>query len=267
MKVHSLPSIGQAELATFINGFMDSLSRCEHAQAQAAQHDLPLLNTLLDGYQETRAIWAEKQIATADDFNLFEVMEVAYDEVRHSMILAWLLDGRLEHGTHAQGNLGFRLFLQELGEELELGLKPERMAYADASYWVRREVSCSESRVDIEIAARKEFVIHIENKIRSPEGGNQTNREWKGLAGRAEELEVLAVNAHGIFLTLDGRKADNEEFHPLRWSRMIRVLDGFAQRAQPPEVRLFVTHYAKALSKFVVAEPKTKEMQRDEAVV
>jgi hypothetical protein len=137
MKVHGLPSVGQAELARFINGFLDSLSRCEHAQAQAAQHDLPLLKALFGGYEETRATWAKKQIATADDFNLFEVMEVAYDEVRHSMILAWLLDRRLEHGTHAQ----------------------------------------------------------------------------------------------------------------------------------PPEVRLFVTHYAKALSKFVVTEPKDKEIQHGEAVV
>ena len=42
-------------------------------------------------------------------------MDIKTDEACHSKILAWLLDRRIDRGTHAQGSLGFRLLLEELG--------------------------------------------------------------------------------------------------------------------------------------------------------
>ena len=80
--------------------------------------------TGLTTYLECRERWAASQVALADDFNLFRVMNVEYDEVRHSKVLAWLLDRRIEHGTHAQGNLGFRLFLEELQRDLAIESRP-----------------------------------------------------------------------------------------------------------------------------------------------
>src|SRR5262245_39625951 len=62
---------------------------------------------LLPGFLAARRKWAESQRQSADEFNLLEVMGADGDEVCHSKILAWLLDHRIEHGTHAQGNLGF----------------------------------------------------------------------------------------------------------------------------------------------------------------
>jgi hypothetical protein len=208
-----------------------------------------------------RQQWAKSQRKTADDFNLFEVMGRDYDEVCHSKILAWLLDRRIEKGTHAQGNLGLRLFLKELERDLRKEHPGDTERYADESYWVRCEVAGDQARVDIEIAARGKFLIHIENKIGSPEGDSQTDREREDLERRAKDLAVPVANCHAIFLTLDGRKASNEAFRPVRWSRIANVFGSFADLAGPPEVRLFASHYAKAVRKLSAADSEQWESE------
>jgi PD-(D/E)XK nuclease superfamily len=205
---------------------------------------------LLDGYADARKSWAKIQERTADDFNILEVAAIASDEKRHSKMLAWLLDRDLEvYGTHAQGVLGFRLFLDELGWPAK---------YADKPYTVQLERSHDESRVDIEISARRHFLIHIENKIHSPEGPQQTTREARDLVRKAEALQVPNGNARGIFLTLDGRAPSGGPFTSISWSLIARVLQRFAEEAQPSDVKLFSRHYSAALRKFTAAQPETE---------
>ena len=72
----------------------------------------------------------------------------------------------------------------------ELGLPAE---YSTHHYWVRREVSGDDSIVDVEIASRGQFLIHIENKIRSSEGEDQTDREWSDVSRRAATIGTERV--------------------------------------------------------------------------
>lgn len=225
-----------------------------------------VLRELLPTFREARKQWADSQRISADDFNLFKVMEVEADEVRHSKILAWLLDHRIEHGTHAQGNLGFRLFLEEFDDELKQGGNGQPAAYAnEPNYWVRCELSGSEARVDIEIAARGKFLIHLENKILSAEGEDQTCREWRDLQTRRKELDVPEAACHAFFLTLDGTRAKCERFRSVGWNRIAKTLDRFADQAEPTEVKLFARHYAKAVRMMSVAECRAGEV--DDAAV
>jgi hypothetical protein len=120
------------KFAALIAGHND-ITNC-HKQVMERQHGFTKIQAFLDGFHRVRSAWERNQGALADDFNLLQVMEVAEDEATHSKILAWLLDRRLEHGTHAQGNLGFRLFVQELGPELKSESTPlsQRTAGCDA---------------------------------------------------------------------------------------------------------------------------------------
>jgi hypothetical protein len=250
-----------------IAGYDDVVSRCGPAASRELLLGTMEVNELLDGFEKARSAWATNQVARADDFNLLRVMGVADDEVTHSRVLAWLLDRRLDHGTHAQGDLGFRLFIEALG--LELGAKsvPQIMSYPTHPYWVRCEVSGGESRVDIEIAAREQFIIHIENKIHSCEGDDQTNREWRDIERRAEELGVPGSNTHGIFLTLDGRRSENTNFVPISWRSLADVLDKFAEQAQADEVKLFAMHYAKSIRQLILEEPESRDDKDEDPTV
>jgi hypothetical protein len=204
------------------------------------------IRVLLDRYGEANARYCNQQARSADDFNLLDVMQLTGKEIRHSMMLAWMLDHDLRRlGTHAQGALGFRLFLVEF-DELRLPL-----SIADTKYWVRREVAGEKSIVDIEIGCRGQFLIHIENKIWSSEGTDQTNREWDDVQRKAAELRIPDTNVRALYLTPTGAPAANGNFHCVSWLRIARVVEAFAQQSQPPDVKLFAAHYTRSLRRFI----------------
>jgi hypothetical protein len=177
---------------------------------------------------------------------LMHVLGLTNNEIRHTMVLAWLLDHDIQKlGTHAQGNLGFRLFLKEFDLPIE---------YAAHKYRVSREAVGDESIVDVEIVCRGEFLIHIENKIWSKEGVDQTNREWSDLQRKAVELNVSERNVHAFFLTPDGAKPRNRNFTPIRWVCIANILERFAEQAKPQDVKLFASHYAWGLRRFIVIQ-------------
>ncbi len=245
----NLPPTQLAQLKSLLHNYVEQSRQREEAEQKAIPADKLRFKRVLDEYQQACDTWTKNQEAIADDFNLLDVMNLAGDELRHSMLLAWLLDHRLnDYGTHAQGSLGFRLFL----EEVKLPV-----AWALESYSVYREVSGVRSRIDVRIQAPGSFIIDIENKIWSDEGDDQTNREWKDLQVKASELNI--ANVHAFFLTPDGRKAGNENFKPVQWKQLGHILELFSVEAKPPEVKLFARHYADALQRYVNVERPTEE--------
>jgi hypothetical protein len=213
---------------------------------------------LLDAFQATLAAWRKSQEKSASDFNLLDTLKILGDEIKHSTMLEWLLDHRIERaGTHAQGKLGFRLFLQETGLH--------KRGYAETDYFVSREVRGTVSRVDIEVSAGGHFIIHIENKIHSTEAKDQedkedqTQREWKDLQRRARHLAVKPDHIHGFFITLHGDRPSSDHFEPLPWHRIADIVDRFATKARAREVSLFAGHYARALRQMTVQQIDTYE--------
>jgi hypothetical protein len=236
---------------------------CAQDEANKAAANRQKFQTFIDGYGQTVEEWRKHQADAADEFDLLKVLNLTHEENRHSMMLAWLLDhDMLHYGTHAQGNLGFRLFLEALKLPLEL---------ADTPYWVRREVSGDTSRVDIEIAARGRFLIHIENKIWSQEGQRQTHREAEDMRRRAKALGIApcANEGHvlGLFLTPSGKPPENPDFRPISWRQIARVVEEFAAKARPPEVKLFAKHYARTLRRFIVEESQEEDPDRGQDAV
>src|SRR5437016_5040484 len=97
-----------AQMRSFLERFVELNSRAEASERKQAAVDHKCLRALLAGYNETVERYRRQQEQLADDFNLLDVMQLMGKEIRHSMVLAWLLDHDLRRlGTHAQGNLGF----------------------------------------------------------------------------------------------------------------------------------------------------------------
>ncbi|MBM4035395.1 MAG: hypothetical protein FJ291_26935 [Planctomycetes bacterium] len=237
----------------FLQGFLEADGRASNAEAAEAEIDHRRFEALLAGHAQAVERWRQAQESAADDFNLLRVLKVADDELRHSRVLAWLLDhDLLRHGTHAQGALGFRAFLEELGLPRE---------YADGPYRVHREVAGDESRVDIEVASRGRFLIWIENKIWSSEGEAQTHREWEDLQRRARQLGIPADRVHALFLTLGGARPQNQRFRAVSWWKVAAAFDRFAVEARPSDVKLFCSHYARALRRMSHEPLATEEAE------
>jgi len=252
----NVPGIEVQQLQDLLEGFGAAYAFAAPPGAGDARKALASFPPLLEGFDATIEQWKEDQRATADDFNLLEVMQLTKKEIRHSMILAWMLDHDLTRlGTHAQGDIGFRLFVTEVGLPADYA--------AGRPYRVRREVPSDESRMDIEIAERGRFLIHIENKIGSGLGHRQLERQWSDLEKRARTMGVPTSSAHLLFLTPDGRKPDDPHGHgfmAVSWRKIAKVLVQFASEARPPDVKLFALHYAKVLKKHVIQDPDGKEI-------
>ena len=227
-------------------------------EAKGAAATQTKLEAFIHDYWVAVDKWRKHQVDTADEFSILEVLDLTHQEIRHSMMLAWLLDwDMLNYGTHAQDNLGFRLFLTVFEEVLKLPLK-----LAEARYRVRREVPGNTSRIDIEVFAQGQFLIHIENKIWSKEGWHQTQREGEGMKSRATALEVPAGHVVGLFLTPDGQRPENPDFRPISWRQVAEVVERFAMEARPPDVQLFARHYARTLRRFIIQESQVEDADR-----
>ena len=140
--------------------------------------------------QAHRRIWRTKV-----DFNLFSLLGIQTDEVRHSALLAWLLDPESGHG---QGTLFMRLFTELCSVDL-----PDTAFHR---YTVRTEFAGEESIIDVMVSAHAEFIIYVENKVLAAEGPDQVDREFRDLRRLGAALSVPRRHQYAVFLTPDGRR-------------------------------------------------------------
>ena len=148
-------------------------------------------------------------------FNMMELCGLSTDEVRHSAILAWLLD---ENGSHAHGSLFLNAFAPTIGLELTSDT---------VGYIVSAEFSGFESITDVVIYKAGDFFISIENKINAEEGRDQLNREYRDREKYSNSLNVPINRRIAVFLTPDGRQPKTGD--PLIWRQLsyARIAEAF----------------------------------------
>jgi len=156
------------------------------------------LTAFADDYQQLR-------LQKPADFNLFSLLRIEDDEVKHSAFLAWLIDTK---SAHKEGNLFLKTFVQSCHLDIPLNLLEH--------YRVRSEFSGFESIIDILVYRRGEFLIYIENKVLSQEGLNQVDREFRDLQRLGSTLSIRKNRQFAIFLTPDGRKPISGDPTPWR---------------------------------------------------
>ncbi|UOQ76547.1 PD-(D/E)XK nuclease family protein [Hymenobacter sp. 5516J-16] len=135
-------------------------------------------------------------LATEEDaYNIFEVLNIKEQEIKHSALLADLLDAE---GYHRLGNLFLGCFLRQAG-----------VPFDGAVTWhVTSEESHRYGRWDIALHGRikdRPALVMIENKINAAEGDRQLDRYLE--AAREHPNAYAPSDTWLIFLTPDGRGA------------------------------------------------------------
>jgi hypothetical protein len=148
-------------------------------------------NDILIGFKEAREQSLESLRKNVPHANILKVLNLAKDEIRHSRMIAWLLD---KEGSHMQGALFFEYFLNTLG------LFEANYFYKE--YQVERE---RPDRIDISVYSPGKFVIYIENKIDHPERDDQLDDEYLSLNKNSDDWSVPYDKRHLVFLTREGR--------------------------------------------------------------
>ncbi|MEP6670193.1 MAG: PD-(D/E)XK nuclease family protein [Chthoniobacter sp.] len=146
--------------------------------------------------QPLRVTAAQRVAASAPDFNVFRILRLQRKElITHSPFLANLLNPA---GTHAQGDLFLRLFLERLA------LKQARLpaSIVGGRWFVRQEQVTDSGNLDIHLWSHPlRCEIVIENKIGAADQDDQLSRYWDHMQAQQAQFDFQ----HLVYLTPQSR--------------------------------------------------------------
>lgn len=180
-------------------------------------------------------------------FNLFDVLKVSRTEIRHSNMLAWLMDPNENHGF---GDAFLKGILQRLIENDSYEKYDVfKILLSDMhSFSVYREWR----NIDIMLVSSEEkILIAIENKIGSHEHSNQLNRYRQILETDFKDYKRLYV-----FLTQDGENpSDVENWDVLTYTDVVELLEHLYEQTElQQDVSLMVRNYLEVVRRDIVED-------------
>lgn len=180
-------------------------------------------------------------------FNLFDVLKVSRTEIRHSNMLAWLMDPNENHGL---GDAFLKGILQRLMEnDLDGKYDVFKILLSDMySFSVYREWK----NIDILLTSSEEkILVAIENKIGSHEHSNQLSRYREIL-----ETDFKDYKRVYVFLTPDGEEpSDVANWDVLTYTDVVEVLEHlYGQIELQQDVSLIIRNYIEVVRRDIVEE-------------
>lgn len=199
----------------------------------------------------------EKLEDALSEFNMFEALGIRSAELRHSNMLAWLLD---PNGSHALGDIIVRRILQRAvmgGSSKISAIDLDLMDLADLE--VRREWA----NIDVLlVCAAQRLVVVIENKIEAAEGPGQ-------LRAYRERVERDFPGDHWrrlyLFLTMEGDDPSDDAYLKISHRDVVQLLEAtlrLRRGAVSADVALMVDHYTRMLRRHYMEDSELIRLAR-----
>jgi len=194
-------------------------------------------------------------------FNPFKILKIESHEIRHSNVLAWLLDPKESH------NLGDKIFKKIVSHVLinneeftptNLGINDIQMYYF-SDLIVYRE----KNNIDILVISKAHnFILLIENKIYSRETKHQLRKYLDYVQEEYKDFSILPV-----LLTLEGVEAENDDrFCSLDYFNVYEIVKfntGLYKDYIPNDVFEFIQFYLKSLKGILEMDENTKKLCKE----
>ena len=194
-------------------------------------------------------------------FNPIRVMKMERMEIRHSAILAWLLDPKESHGLNDKFLKAF------LGEALR---GQQHLGYPTAldisqSDLRDTEVRCEWQNIDIFIYSQSNYwAFIVENKFDSGQhGGQLTKYIDKILSIYGQKDSQLHIR--GIFLTLWDEEPEDSRYVPILYETICEFFPRFIEQESSklsPEVTTFLNHYLEVLRDSTDMNEESRRMEK-----
>ena len=240
----------------------DVLADNPTAPAQMSPEDVKSvlndLNSLVVNCAELREL--EQLLGT---FNLFRVLRFEHGEIRHSNVLAWLLQPEEGHGLK---DLFLRRWLMRVFHESE----SDEASYLDPveidslsirSVEVYREWSHIDLLVRIETFDGEEIVIGIENKVKAVQSKGQLIKYRE----RVESAFKKAKHKLFVFLTRREEEPEDEAWTSATYQQVHDVLEGCINEQRSVignEPRVLLDHYLKLLKESFMENTEIAKLAR-----
>ena len=203
----------------------------------------------------------DKLTTQLSEFNLFRVLGIEHMEIRHSNVLAWLLDPSEAHGL---GAIFLRRVLTTL--LLESAVPGVDLKPAEVELMSLDAVEVYRERHNIDILVRcsvGRWCLLIENKIHAKESGNQLSVYRTAVTSEFQLHEIIP-----IFLTLDGEDPSeaglDAGYVPMSHGDILKILTAIIDEHGariPSDARVFLNHYVTSLKRLMMDEdPATVEL-------
>lgn len=147
--------------------------------------------------------------------NIFEILRISKNEIRHSNFLSWLLD---PNGTHKLGDIFLKRFLREVFSSSKF----EDIDQIDVEGLNLSDVEIIREWKNIDILIHLDNVIVcVENKVLSSEHSHQLSRYKKII-----ESEFPKHKQTYVYLNPDGESSVNESdnYHPISYDFIVDSL-------------------------------------------
>jgi hypothetical protein len=192
-------------------------------------------------------------------FNPIRVMRMESMEIRHSAILAWLLD---PSETHGLGDKFLRGFISEAlkGEQASV---PSALDVLQADLY-DAEIQREKSSIDIYVLIPgKGWAFIIENKFHARQSEGQLARYLKVAEKRALELGKSLVHK-GIFLALGDEEPHDSSFVRIQYRDVFSILNQILDlnaESLSDDVRQFIRQYLDVIGESTGMSDELREME------
>lgn len=159
-----------------------------------------------------------------NSFNTLKVLRLENYEIRHSNLLAWLLDPMENHQLYdyfLRKTIEHLILIDENSDNLQYEEIGEILNHSLMNSYVYREVKTDNNRfIDLLIVSKQsKLVILIENKFYSTESENQLDDYLHFVQHIFNDFTIIP-----IYLTLNGEKPSNHQYFILTYERIQSIL-------------------------------------------
>ncbi len=221
-------------------------------------------------YDELEALFVNNDAlqrieASLNRFNPIKVMKMEGMEIRHSAILAWLLNPKETHGL---GDHFLRAFLSEAIKG-DSGKKPNALQISQSDMR-DADVRCEWNNIDIFILSpQNRWAFIVENKVHSRQHKGQLTKYRERImelfrAQRTTQAFVSTIDIRGVFLTLHEEIAEDTEYTSIKYNKICSFLKRYLEQEAyllSPEVTTFLTHYLHILEELTGMSKERSEME------
>ena len=190
-------------------------------------------------------------------FNLFEALGVIRQELRHSDLLACLLDPGRNHGLGATFLREFLRVVCLLTEDDDALLHFD----PDALNLIQATVFREQHHIDILVVDDvNRFVLIIENKIGTGEHSDQLNRYYDDVCTQYPGYQIFP-----LYLTPDGNAPTSARYYAVSYTQVCQIIEKIVEEQRSvlgSDIVLLLEHYAQMLRRHIMSDSGVAELCR-----
>lgn len=192
----------------------------------------------------------ERLEAMLNSFNLFEAIGVVKQELRHSNLLAFLLNPQKNHGL---GDAFVKRLLKKIlitTQDMDRNI-PITLIDIDTWNFNNANVYREWKNIDILfIDNHRHLAVIIENKIGTSEHSNQLQRYYQQVRREYPKCRIM-----GLYLTPDGTLPSEDTYIAIEYSLICAILEDLIESKEATlnsEVVVMVRHYTQMLRRHIM---------------